>query len=360
MYRYEDLRSLHLEVTTRCNASCGQCPRNIEGGAVNPALPLVELSLADARRIFPLEFVRQLRGAFLCGNYGDPMVAKDTLEILRYFREGNPKIRLKMHSNASGRDAAFWRSLAEVVDVCTFSIDGLSDTNHLYRRGTEWERIIDNARTFIAAGGTAFWDFIVFRHNQHQIEEARALSKVLGFERFAIRKTSRFWRSGRMLEQTPVRSRDGTIEYFLEPPDRAELVHDDARRLLERTEGREAHEAYLGETEIECKVVEEKQIYVSAEGLVFPCCWTASIHHLGIDRSRHQIWRLLDQLPEGKASLSGLRHSLREIVEGPFFQAMIPGGWAARSTGADRLKVCASVCGQFNVGRGVTIPLPET
>ena len=28
---------MHLELTTRCNAACPQCPRNLQGGAENPA-----------------------------------------------------------------------------------------------------------------------------------------------------------------------------------------------------------------------------------------------------------------------------------------------------------------------------------
>jgi hypothetical protein len=44
---------------------------------------------------------------------------------------------------------------------------------------------------FVAAGGRAEWDFIVFRHNEHQVEEARALAKELGFQRFFVKKTSR-------------------------------------------------------------------------------------------------------------------------------------------------------------------------
>src|SRR5437879_1162730 len=116
MYRFEDIRRVHLEVTTRCNAACPQCPRNISGGRTNPDLPLVELTLADVQTIFPGDFIRQLRGMFMCGNYGDPMVAHDTLAIFEHFRRESPKVHLKLNTNASGRDAAWWRALAKTVD----------------------------------------------------------------------------------------------------------------------------------------------------------------------------------------------------------------------------------------------------
>ncbi|UCH41516.1 MAG: hypothetical protein JSU67_07590, partial [Gammaproteobacteria bacterium] len=53
LYSYQDLRIIHLELTHRCNAACPMCPRNIHGGALNPDMPLVELSLADIKAILP-------------------------------------------------------------------------------------------------------------------------------------------------------------------------------------------------------------------------------------------------------------------------------------------------------------------
>jgi len=49
MYNYEDINTVHLEVTQRCNASCPMCDRNENGGAVNQHIKnnLQELSLDD-------------------------------------------------------------------------------------------------------------------------------------------------------------------------------------------------------------------------------------------------------------------------------------------------------------------------
>ena len=62
MYVYSRIRQVHLEITSRCNASCPMCPRNVNGGALNPNLPLTELSLSDVKTILPAAFVRQLSG----------------------------------------------------------------------------------------------------------------------------------------------------------------------------------------------------------------------------------------------------------------------------------------------------------
>ena len=72
-----------------------------------------------------------------------------------------------------------------------WGIDGLEDTNHIYRVGAKWEKIINNAKAFIDAGGIASWQFIEFEHNKHQIEEAKQLAKELGFKEFRLVSSTR-------------------------------------------------------------------------------------------------------------------------------------------------------------------------
>jgi hypothetical protein len=50
-----------------------------------------------------------------------------------------------------------------------------------------------NVDAFIAAGGNAEWDFLVFRHNEHQVDAARALALGMGFTLFNAKATSRFF-----------------------------------------------------------------------------------------------------------------------------------------------------------------------
>ena len=47
MYRYEDIRVIHLENTQNCQASCPMCDRNQNGGAINPHIDLSELTLEE-------------------------------------------------------------------------------------------------------------------------------------------------------------------------------------------------------------------------------------------------------------------------------------------------------------------------
>jgi MoaA/NifB/PqqE/SkfB family radical SAM enzyme len=344
MYRYEDLTEVHLELTSRCNASCPQCPRNLSGGDVNPALPMSELSLADIQQILPLSFVRQLRKVYACGNYGDAMVAKDTLPVFEYLRAASPTLTLAMFTNGSGRTRDFWTGLAKVTSYVRFSIDGLEDTNHLYRRGTSWHRIMESVEAFVSAGGRAEWDFIVFRHNEHQVDEARILAQRLGFQRFFAKRTSRFSSLASAKETArQVNDRGGAPAYVIEEPSRQEWRNPEVIRLRTRSD----LGAYRRETAIDCKAVRHHRVYVSAEGLVFPCCWTGALYPPGRPAGTAPVWALLEKLPRGKASLDGRVASVEDIVHGRFFQELVPGAWAPNTEG--RLEPCVRACGEHDV-----------
>jgi len=347
MYLAKEIRTVHLEITTKCNAACPMCLRTVCGGKVNPQLPLTELSLAAIQKIFPEDFVRQLDRIYMCGNYGDPVVAQDTLEALQYFKNVNPKIKLSLFSNASARSASWWEDIARVTDDVHFAIDGLADTNHLYRRGTNFETIIRNAKAFIGAGGNAVWDYIVFRHNEHQIEEAQILAKELGFKKFSLKKTGRFFSNTKSEVKTrqEVRGKNGDIEYYLEMPLNPKW-HNNALQKEDELVKKYGHiEKYLDSAHINCKVEAEKSLYVSADGFVFPCCWTGNqLYPWYFEPRSSQMWKIIDSLEQKEKSISALHNPIGAIVEGPFFKK-IEDSWAKKSTKEGKLKACAKTCG---------------
>ena len=86
MYNYKDIKSIHLEVTSKCQARCPMCPRRLQGGPLLDSLYLEEITIDLFKKWFPLDFIQQLNHVYMCGNLGDPMIAKDTMKIFRYMR----------------------------------------------------------------------------------------------------------------------------------------------------------------------------------------------------------------------------------------------------------------------------------
>jgi molybdenum cofactor biosynthesis enzyme MoaA len=380
MYRYSDLKTVHLEITEACNASCPMCARNINGGEDNPHLKDNELSLDDCKTIFKPEFIKQLDRMYMCGNFGDPVAAKDTSEVFAYFREHNPKMNLTMYTNGSAKKPEWWANLAKVLGknaYVVFSIDGLDDTNHLYRQNTVWSKIVENAQAFIDAGGRARWDYIVFAHNEHQVETAEQLSRVMGFEKFQFKKSARFFSntSGVTKEVHQASNRKGATTLLQAPtnPKYRNGILDQLSSVLGKQEEvkfipskqveaisiqspqrfnldpakKSKMELNLDASSITCKVAEEKSVYVSAEGIIQPCCWTAGQMYVWYHSPEGtQIWDAIKQV--GKDSLNAKLNTLESIVDGLYFQNVIPDSWNKPSCAEGKLSVCAKTCGKYD------------
>ena len=342
-FDYDSIRVLHLELTSRCNASCPQCSRNLWGGKVNPRLPMAELRLDHVKTILT-PIVDQLHYVYACGNYGDPIVAHDCLEIMQWLRSKNDNLSLGLHTNGSARPVDWWKDLGRLMsrpgDHVKWGIDGLVGTNHLYRRNTDWRRIMENARGFISGGGRAHWEYIVFRHNEHEVDTARSLSISMGFEKFTTKRTARFTDPLTLgpRETQPVMDVNGKVEYHLEQPVAPEWQNPATTMQAKLVERHGSIDAYLGSCQIRCKVEEDNSIYISSEGLVFPCCWTAN--QLYAPYAGDEIWNIINN---DVSSISAAKHGLQAIVNGGVF-SKIKAGWD-QGLMDGRLRTCARICG---------------
>jgi MoaA/NifB/PqqE/SkfB family radical SAM enzyme len=348
MYKYENIRTIHLENTQNCQASCPMCDRNMNGEGVNPHIDLSELTLDDAKRIFEPEFIAQLKTMYMCGNLGDPIVARDTLEIFKYFREHNKDMWLSMNTNAGARDEAWWTELANTFGrsgAVIFSVDGLSDTNGIYRQGVSWSNVERAMKSFIAAGGRARWDFLIFEHNQHQVEQAEALSKEWGFEKFVAKKTGRFvTANSEKKDNHQAVNRKGEKTAELKKPD--DKYQNKALKQYDAVKEKHGSmDAYYDRTPIKCKVKDEGNLFITAEGLALPCCWTAGRMYKWWheDPKIEQIWNFIDAAG-GKDAISAKKHGLRAVFETGIFDH-IEDSWTKASVAEGKLKVCSMKCG---------------
>ena len=344
IYRYDQVKQVHLEMTQRCQASCPMCDRNKNGGEVNQYLTEATLSLEDIKKIFPVGFVQQLNRIYMCGNHGDPIFAPDTLEVMKYFRESNPKIRLDIITNGGARSAEWWSELAAVVDQVEFSVDGLEDTNHLYRQGVSWKSVETAIDAFTSAGGDAKWTFLVFNYNEHQVEEAERYSKLLGVKTFIAKKSGRFFSTSKLKgkEDHQALSRKGDLTTLLSPPTNPKYQNKALGKEEQIIEFFGSMPKFLDATDISCKAKKTKEIYVSAEGLVFPCCWTAGrMYKWWKGPQEEQIWEYINRV--GLDNINAKNIAIQEIVEGEFFNS-IESSWSLPSGGEGKLEVCALKC----------------
>jgi MoaA/NifB/PqqE/SkfB family radical SAM enzyme len=348
MYTFDDIRTVHLEITAKCQAACLQCDRNINGGELNPNIKLDELSLDDCKKIFEPKLVKQLNSLFMCGNLGDPVIAQDSLEVMEYLRSVNPNIWLSMNTNAGAKKPEWWRELAQVLGKkghVIFSLDGLRDTNHLYRQNVNWDICMESAKSFIDAGGRARWDYLIFGHNQHQVEEAEALSKHMGFEKFMSKKTGRFFSNvkAKGKEEHQGVNRKGQETQKLTKPDQ-KYVNNALKKENTLIEKYGSMNEYYDKAKINCKVLKDNNIYVSASGHLMPCCWVAGQMYKWWEKpGQNQIWSFIDEAG-GLDELSVLNHGFEKVMSGQFFNS-IKASWSKPSCSDGKLKVCSMKCG---------------
>lgn len=333
------IRSVHLEVTDKCNANCPMCARTHHGGKLNPYLRNIEMSLETAQKVFPPAFVKQLGFLQMCGSFGDPIVAKDMVEILKYLRSENPKMFLGVHTNGSARTEEWWSDLGGILskknDYCKFGLDGLEDTNAIYRQNTSWHKIMTNAKSFIAAGGIAHWEFLVFKHNEHQVEEARELSKKMGFKEFYLKKTARFYnyQTGKN-DPFPILNKNDEVIGQLEPPTSTEHVNAISLSPPSVAEG-------IFDRRIDCSSAKDRSIYVSAAGEIFPCCFLGGqmqYIHRGSDGA------YLESLSKGQIAVTD-QQKIEQIIDGPWFKA-IEKSWSKDTPVENKINSCYRICGK--------------
>lgn len=338
MLTLDQIARVHVELTTRCNARCPMCPRNYRGYDFNSGYPITELRLEDFKKIFKPEFLRQLRGKPLHpnevfgvsfnGNLGDFAAAKDALEIVEYLVEND--VEVSINTNGSLRSTNWWRRLALPRVRIGFALDGLADTHHLYRLDTDWNRVIENAQAFIDAGGHAIWRFVPFDHNRHQEEECKQLARQMGFRTFENIYDGR--------DRGPAFNRDGTFSHHIgEPWDQ----HPKLEPMLEHHITWFDHRTVACDkdtptVEISCLHVRRKEIYVSADGSVFPCCFLGFYPETMKHPGNQQLKELVQ---ENNALVYGLEHSLAWFNR-------VEETWAKPSIREGRLYQCVNSCGR--------------
>lgn len=271
----KDIQEIHVEPTTVCQAECSMCARTVLGYQNNKSMNS-ELTL-DAFKQLTKDLIPNLKKILFCGVLGDPAACNQLLEIIKWTQEVNPNIVIGINTNGAIRNTSWWKQLAECTNknplsYVVFSIDGLEDTNHIYRVNVNWKKLIDNVQAYINAGGVAQWDMLVFDHNKHQVETAKQLAKTLGFRAFRTKVSNRF---------------DFHDTDHL-PPDNQMPVVESAP--------------------FSCIAEDTKSVYLSAAGVWYPCCFI----HDGHARYNDTAWgNVLESIHDRNPDWDNLEKSIK-------------------------------------------------
>ena len=180
--------SVSIEPTTSCNLRCPQCPSGLR--EFSRPIGMLEPNLFE-------KTIDQLSPqlSYLTMYFqGEPFLNKNFLPMVAYANKKN--IYTATSSNAhyftpENAKKTVESGLSKVI----ISIDGITDeTYKKYRIGGDLNKVLEGTKELIKQKKEAnsstphiVWQFIVFGHNEHELEEVKKMAHDFGVDELAIK-----------------------------------------------------------------------------------------------------------------------------------------------------------------------------
>jgi MoaA/NifB/PqqE/SkfB family radical SAM enzyme len=321
MFELTDITTIDIESINNCNAKCPLCLRG-QNMRTNDVLDWDKVVSSTSLELWSI-----VKSINFNGNTGDNLMHPKIFEIIDWCVK-HSSASISIHTNGSLRSPDWWEKfgllLSQPQNKVVFGIDGLADTHSIYRVGTDYHKIIENAKAFIKGGGRAEWQFILFEHNAHQIEQAQQLANDLGFSRFFVLYQDRFEQESNLLVQRY--NQDLTTI-------NAEVRFNSSSNSLTK---RVAESDY----NIKCRSQQIGWISIYADGTVWPCCWLMGWH-----QAQHQTQSLLINHHFKKIlgidfdQINLYNNNLQDIINSDLWQKRYPASFVNRPN-----PVCLQQC----------------
>ena len=340
LLKLTDIKILEIEGSSYCNAGCPYCARHLPGTSIrDTGFTQTHLTLDVFKKaVSDLGNHAHNMECWFVGNLGDAIMNPDILSMWQIAVDSFKSCEIE--TNGGLRSKEFWKQMGKVGyqankkndtnnNIITFSIDGLEDTNEIYRKKVNWNKLIDNVKSYIDAGGTAHWKWLTFEHNEHQIEEAKALGKSLGFRKFITTHSTRY------AEQQKEK------EFYdkLSDDQRTVGLKSDIEKIVEQKLNEVDY--YKEEKMISCKNLKTKRMYLNAKGKVWPCCWHSAKYDK-YDDLREMDTALIEYYKDGFNDLA--TKSLQEIFSSQAW-VDLTGSWETSAINKNTpFQLCAKKC----------------
>ena len=303
MIPIQDICYFDIEPTAYCNLHCPQCDRFDRQGFENRYMKLQHLDFDKIKHNINLDQLVGLQEVILSGDHGDPAMHPDIEKIIEFFQRIK---QVRLVTNGSLRSEKWFQSLTRFKNLSvTFSVDGLKDTLQEYRINADYDKIMANARAYIKAGGSAAWKFVVFHHNQHQIEQARELASQMGFKEFWNEVSNRNFYDQ---DEFPVFIDGKYQNRNLKMSTLTQTRHDSRTIMIQQVTGSNFKP-------VTCGWARQKWMYIDYTGNLLPCCMTSGL--MWRKDISGQLWQKIVGDPD---SINLYHHELSEILKSDFYQ----------------------------------------
>lgn len=164
--------SINLDITHRCRLQCPKCMRIKHPGLHKRGS---DISLDNMKKI-SLAY----DNLFFCGQMGDPIYHPQFDKIMEICKNNNVQIS----TNGSGKSIEWFKKIHNInKDIkWIFGLDGLPKDSNKYRIGQDGLMVFEVMKCLSSIGANVTWQFIVFKYNENDIEEAMTMSKHFGIK----------------------------------------------------------------------------------------------------------------------------------------------------------------------------------
>lgn len=318
------IKKVELEITSDCNAACPGCARTLN----RDLLQINAFTFEDLKRIFPAGDYTGVQFKF-CGVLGDPIVNPDCLKMIEWLVYNGAYCEIS--TNGGYNTAEWWARLGQVASAYPgqlhihFCIDGHKETNHVYRVNTKWAIIDRNIRAFsiTAPKDHATWIYIVFDHNEHELDAAKQHAEQLGFmfaTRTGMRNSYHQWiaQVGKKNQKIEKRiTTTGTKEHSKKAV--VQEIDNFIKDYKQDKVGDDKKQEMLDS--IVCKYIHESEIFIGSDLTMWPCCFL-------YDSAFKNREGIVDKLNSFEPNWNSLKYySVEQIQEHPWFKKLLAASW---------------------------------
>jgi MoaA/NifB/PqqE/SkfB family radical SAM enzyme len=178
---YTKSQPVNIETTYRCPLQCPFCQRQEE-----PKLFKERIKKSDDMTIEDFVKVMEHHSEIsFCGQISDPLTHPKFLDILEICFKNKHK-KFFINTTGTRKKQEWWRkafSLTGSHMTWIFGLDGTDqETANIYRVNTRFDEVMNAMKLGSSMDKHIQWSFIVFKHNEHQIEKAKEIAKENKFD----------------------------------------------------------------------------------------------------------------------------------------------------------------------------------
>src|SRR5260370_19608400 len=164
----------YIEPTLFCILRCPACPTGLQLGLRPSASIKWDLFKSVVDEIGDYIF------SLYMYNWGEPLLHKQTPEMIRYAKEKDVQITLSTNISIKFSDDYIEPLVKSGLDTLVVSLDGTTEETYgKYRVRGDFDLVPYTMQRIQAANmklsshtPSVVWQFLVFKHNEHQIQQA--------------------------------------------------------------------------------------------------------------------------------------------------------------------------------------------